>query len=70
MTMQAELSTPVQASDPTVPKLPLASRDTTWRYLGERVDADRAYCLRFGVKQAPEPAVAPGGAWAYPVPGV
>ncbi len=70
MTMQAKLTNPVQDPGPTTPKLPLGSHDATWRYLGDRVDADRAYCLRFGVNQAPEPAVAPGGAWAYPLPGV
>ncbi len=41
----------------------------TWRYLGDRVAADSAYCARFNVQQAPEPLVAQDGAWAYVLPG-
>lgn len=44
------------------------TREATWRFLGDRAAADQAYCLRFGVNSAPEPFVAPGGAWAYPLP--
>ena len=40
----------------------------TWRYLGERGAADLAYCSRFGVAEAPEPAEAQGGALAYALP--
>lgn len=66
--MQTKLHVPIQAPDPTAPKLSFSSREATWRYLGDRDDADRAYCFRFGVSQAPEPFVAPGGAWAYALP--
>lgn len=41
----------------------------TWRYLGDRIAADSAYCARFDVQHAPEPLVAPDGAWAYVLPG-
>ena len=41
----------------------------TWRYIGDRVAADQAYCARFSVTLAPEPIVALGGAWAYTLPG-
>ncbi len=44
------------------------SNTPTWRYLGERDAADRAYCTRFGVPVAPEPNVAHGGVWAYTLP--
>jgi hypothetical protein len=40
----------------------------TWRYIGDRDAADRAYCARFGVAVAPEPSIALGGALAYTVP--
>ncbi len=40
----------------------------TWRYLGDRDAADLAYCARFGVQEAPEPALVIGGAWAYALP--
>ena len=40
----------------------------TWRYLGDRAAADLAYCARFGTTEAPEPAMAAGGVWAYPLP--
>jgi hypothetical protein len=48
----------------------MATRSTapTWRYLGERVAADLAYCARFGVAQAPEPTLVPGASWAYALP--
>jgi hypothetical protein len=42
--------------------------EATWRFLGNRADADHAYCLRFDVSQAPEPTIALGGAWAYSLP--
>lgn len=48
---------------------PAPVRDATWRYIGERAAADLAYCLRFGTAVAPEPSIALGGAWAYPLPG-
>lgn len=41
---------------------------STWRYLGDRGAADQAYCERFGTTEAPEPAVTPGGLWAYALP--
>lgn len=47
-----------------------ASRITTWRYQGERLAADSAYCSRFQVTQAPEPYHLPGGVWAYLLPAV
>lgn len=40
----------------------------TWRFVGDRVSADLAYCSRFGTDAAPDPTVALGGAWAYPLP--
>lgn len=40
-----------------------------WRYLGERAVADAAYCARFGTYDPPTPSKAPGGLWAYPLPG-
>jgi hypothetical protein len=40
----------------------------TWRYLGERAEADQASCARFGVAEAPEPIMAFGGGLAYPLP--
>ena len=54
-----EISPIVAATWPTVP---------TWRYLGDRGAADLAYCERFGTIEAPEPAVTPGGLWAYVLP--
>lgn len=42
----------------------------TWRYLGDRAAADHAYCIRFNVPHAPEPRIAPDGAWAYALPAV
>ncbi len=44
--------------------------DATWRYIGDRIAADNAYCARFDVAQAPEPSVALGGAWAYALPAI
>lgn len=44
--------------------------DITWRYLGDRDEADQAYCFRFDVSQAPEPVGIPGGAWVYALPAV
>ena len=67
--MQAKIPVPAHLPDAAAPRIPLGSLEATWRYLGDRDDADRAYCFRFGVSQAPEPMVAPGGAWAYPLPG-
>ena len=50
--------------------MPMLTRSSapTWRYLGERGPADLAYCARFGVAEAPEPTVGPGGVWAYTLP--
>ena len=47
---------------------PMRSLEAQWRYLGERSAADAAYCLRFGVAQAPEPEGMPGSVWAYAMP--
>ncbi len=47
---------------------PASLRNATWRYLGDRVAADGAYCARFGVPAAPEPVVALGGVWVYALP--
>ncbi len=41
---------------------------TTWRYRGERVAADLAYCARFGVVAAPEPMMLSDGILAYTLP--
>ena len=56
-----------EAEERPAPPAPL-TRNATWRFLGERLAADQAYCVRFGVAVAPEPFVAPGGAWAYELP--
>ena len=40
----------------------------TWRYLGDRDTADRAYCARFSVTEAPEPVSLQGGTLAYALP--
>ena len=68
--MQATLPSPLQQSEAPVSQRGLSSTETTWRYLGERDEADRAYCFRFSVQQAPEPIIVPGGAWAYSLPAV
>lgn len=47
---------------------PVRSLEAQWRYLGERSAADAAYCLRFGVAQAPEPEVMPSSVWSYAMP--
>ena len=49
--------------------LTLGPSIATWRFVGDRGAADLAYCARFGTTEAPEPTVALGGAWAYPLPG-
>jgi hypothetical protein len=41
---------------------------TTWRYLGERTAADLAYCVRFGVPEAPEPTESFAGVLSYALP--
>jgi hypothetical protein len=64
-----EPGTTERDTPPASPVLP-GARDATWRYIGDRAAADRAYCARFGVSQAPEPIVALGGAWAYALPSV
>lgn len=43
-------------------------RAATWRYLGERLAADDAYCARFGVSHAPEPSKGHDNVWAYALP--
>ncbi len=61
---------PVERESHSTRIAPLATvYQATWRYIGEREAADRAYCLRFGVELAPEATIALGGAWAYPLPG-
>lgn len=42
--------------------------EVQWRYLGDRISADAAYCLRFGVAQPPEPSSLPDSVWAYALP--
>lgn len=54
--------------DEVVKPRPVTLNVATWRYQGDRDAADRAYCTRFGVAAAPEPVIALGGAWAYPLP--
>ncbi|HEX6289415.1 MAG TPA: hypothetical protein VFZ66_09510 [Herpetosiphonaceae bacterium] len=49
---------------------PMRPHEAHWRFLGEREAADAAYCLRFGVVQAPEPSGMPDGVWSYAIPGV
>jgi hypothetical protein len=39
----------------------------TWRYFGERLAADSAYCARFGITEAPEPILM-RGVWLYTLP--
>lgn len=68
--MQATLPSPLQPSEAPAPQQRLSSSETTWRYLGERDEADLTYCFRFSVQQAPEPIIVPGGAWAYSLPAV
>ena len=58
---------PVVAEAVTRPLAP--PRAATWRYLGERAAADDAYCARFGVSHAPEPAsTGHNNVWAYALP--
>jgi hypothetical protein len=59
---------PTQPSDLQIPQRVGPITVTTWRYLGDRDAADRAYCFRFNVSLAPEPFTIPGGAFAYPLP--
>ena len=47
---------------------PIRTLEAQWRYLGDRVAADAAYCLRFGVAQAPEPSGMPSSVWSYAIP--
>ncbi len=68
--MQGNLPTSVQQPDAPIPQRAPGLYETTWRFLGDRDEADRAYCFRFGVNQAPEPVVVSGGAWAYALPAV
>lgn len=68
--MQTNLQISVDEPGAPTPQRVFSSTETTWRYLGDRDDADRAYCFRFGVNQAPEPVIVPGGALAYALPGV
>lgn len=56
-------------TDGAIAELRRPIQGVTWRYLGERVAADSAYCARFNVQQAPEPLVSQDGAWAYTLPG-
>jgi hypothetical protein len=62
----SDAASPEPAGEPAVQ--PQRLNVATWRYQGERAEADRAYCARFGVETAPEPTRAPGGAYAYPLP--
>lgn len=52
-----------------VTRPPVRILEAQWRYLGERGAADAAYCLRFGVAQAPEPSVIAGSVLSYAIPG-
>jgi hypothetical protein len=65
---QANSGTVERKTTPASPAPLPGGRDATWRFIGDRAAADRAYCARFGVSQAPEPIVALGGAWAYALP--
>jgi hypothetical protein len=47
---------------------PFGAYEAQWRYLGDRASADAAYCLRFGVVNAPEPFGMPSSVWSYAVP--
>lgn len=49
---------------------PVRGYEAQWRYLGDRMAADAAYCLRFGVVQAPEPSSMPSSVWSYAIPAV
>ncbi len=51
-----------------VTKSSVSAYDARWRFLGDRADADVAYCLRFGVTQAPDPYVTSGNTWSYALP--
>lgn len=68
--MQVDLHMSGQHPESPILVRTLSVTETTWRYLGDRAEADRAYCFRFGVSQAPEPVIIPGGAWAYALPNV
>lgn len=60
---------PVEQAPAEVVIRPLTpARAATWRYLGERTAADDAYCVRFGVSQAPEPSIGHDDVWAYALP--
>jgi hypothetical protein len=68
--MQLEQPAVVQQTEAPIIKRAFNLTEPTWRYLGDRDAADRAYCFRFGVAQAPEPVIIPGGAFAYALPAV
>ena len=56
------------ASPPQYVTIADSSITPSWRYLGERDEADVAYCVRFGVQEAPEPTKAANGVWSYTLP--
>ncbi len=65
------MSTPTTqpvTGEPGLEALPARPTTDTWRYYGDRDAADRAYCARFGVQEAPEPVRVIGGTLAYAVP--
>ena len=53
-----------------IARSPASTYDARWRYLGDRADADAAYCLRFGVVQAPDPSMVSGDTWSYALPAI
>jgi hypothetical protein len=53
---------------PGVTESPVRISEAQWRYLGDRTAADAAYCLRFGVVDAPEPSGMPSSVWSYTIP--
>ncbi|GEM_PF-3226363 len=65
MVMSEAPSTPGELGQEAVVVRPTT---VTWRFLGERDAADRAYCARFGVSEAPEPMRVLGGVLAYALP--
>ena len=68
--MQTTPDSGVMQTEATTVEVRRTISGVTWRFLGDRAAADTAYCVRFNVPQAPEPLVAPDGAWAYALPAV
>jgi hypothetical protein len=66
--IQVEAASVEHSPDGAASGVPVRISGATWRYLGDRAAADGAYCVRFGVEQAPEPYAAHGGVWVYALP--